>query len=39
MTGSHSFEILQEFSIGVMVSDAAAFERITLGDLWLMIHV
>lgn len=39
MTGIHRFEILEEFSRGAMLSNAAAFERTTLGDLWLMIHV
>lgn len=39
MTGDHSFEILEEFSVRVMLSNTAAFERTTLGDLWLMIHV
>lgn len=39
LTGSHIFLILEEFSIGVMLSNTAAFERATLGDLWLVIHV
>jgi len=37
MTGGHSFDILEEFSVEVMLRDPAILENPR--DLWLVIHI